>query len=117
MKRYIQKTSELPQKDNESGGSVANVHNLLISIIKIIPLIMSKEVTESVIAECDDAIKLFLSMVDIFDTALSNINRRAKIWVRKKNCVSLLSLPQQMRIYGSLRQHYEGSYCGKTIIQ
>ena len=111
VNRHASKLNEAP------GGDIKNVFNVLIAMMKMISLIMAEEVTETLINECDNAIKVFLSMVDIFDAAMHNNERKTKIWVRKSNFISLLNLPEQMRMYGPLRRYWEGGYRGEAMIQ
>ena len=67
--------------------------------------------------ECDISIKIYLTMVHKFDMALNGSVDRKFTWVQKSNYLSLLNLPNQMKMYGQMRCYWEGGHRGEGLIQ
>ena len=79
-----------------------NVTNLVTSISIMVAHVMTKVVTPPLLIECDISIKIYLTMVHKFDIALNGTADRKFTWVQKSNYLSLLNLPNQMKIYGPM---------------
>ena len=99
------------------GGNIMNVTNLVTSMSRMVAHVMTKVVTPPLLIECDISIKIYLTMVHKFDIALNGTGDRKFTWVQKSNYLSLLNLPNQMKIYGPMRCYWEGGYRGEGLIQ
>ena len=117
VKQYMQRDDGPPDVLPPKGGSLKNALNVVNSMMRMISLIMSKSVTQDVTIECERSIKIYLTMVHRFDTALNGDSGRKFTWVSKSNYLSLLNIPQQMNLYGPMRCYWEGGYRGEGLIQ
>ena len=114
---YINDVDGTPSVLPPIGGSINNISNLVTTMARMISLVMTKEVTPSILIEVDVGIKIYLSMVHKFDIALNGTINRKLTWVQKSNYLSLLNLPNQMKMYGPMRCYWEGGYRGEGLIQ
>ena len=98
------------------GGDVKNVTNCLRAMLRMISILMQTEINEKLISESDLSIQIYLRMVEELNNALRN-KKDKPIWITRSNYLSLLNLPDQMRLYGPLRLYWEGGWKGEGIIQ
>ena len=74
--------------------------------------VISRAMTTEIIAnnELEMYIKIFLTSVDEFEkVAMYNGNSGNMSWFSRANYLSLLNLPQQIKMFGPLRLYWEGS--------
>ena len=58
--------------------------------------------------DIDDIIKIFLYSCNLFDTNFGYGDDNVPFWYKKSNFVSLLNLPNQIRLFGPVYLHWEG---------
>ena len=62
------------------------------------------------ISEIDDAIKLFLSAIDLCEKfTFVDASQGSMFWSKRSNFLCLLNLPDQIKNFGRLRNYWEGS--------
>ena len=61
------------------------------------------------ILDIDNHIKVFLSILDLFERVTFINTSDDMLWFRRSNFLCLLNLPQQIDHFGSLRKYWEGS--------
>ena len=106
-----------PQQIPTPGGDTTNVKNVIISMMRMISFIMIDEVSDNEVTELEKCVKIYLAMTDIFDYNLKSNKQSDPCWITKSNYMSLLNLPEQMKLFGPLIEFWEGGIRGEGIIQ
>ncbi len=107
------------------GGTTEDAEMAVKSLVAMVSRVMQKEGSEELADDIDRYTKLFLSFADRLDKKMRTKKRGEEeeenndepIWLRAPNLVNLLSLPNMMRKFGSLRDLWEGSAKGEGIIR
>jgi hypothetical protein len=97
----------LPNSDD-----IKSVH---VSLSVLVARVMTRSVTEQDCLDLEVCIKLFLTYFDIFDSKIQRERERAT-WITTYNFPSLLNIPDAMRLYGPLRNLWEGGYLGEGML-
>ena len=98
------------------GGSLNNLMSLWSSLYAIISNCMCRQVTSKRIDQVALYIKIFLSAVNDIDKYLSNSNS-TRLWFSSWNYITLLNIPQILKIYGSFQNIWEGGTVGEGILK
>ena len=108
---------EIPKEiKGNPGGNVKNVTNCVITLCRMIGIVMQREINDELIKECDLSIRIYLRMIEELNSKIKN-NDDKPIWINRSNFLSLLNLPEQMKIFGPLRLYWEGGWKGEGIIK
>jgi hypothetical protein len=103
--------------------SVDHVLKLLSSLVSMISICMSLDVTNDSILDLTTSIQYFLSNYCIFIKSMDDAHSKDKkkkvkaSYIRHYNFMSLLNLPNQMKHYGSLRLLWEGGTQGEGYLR
>ena len=102
---------------------VEHVLKLLSSLVSMLSICMSLDVTDDSIFNLTTCIQYFLSNYCIFVKSMDDshsTNKKKKVkasYIRHYNFMSLLNLPNQMKHYGSLRLLWEGGTQGEGYLR
>jgi hypothetical protein len=100
--------------------SVEHVLKLLSSLVSMLSICMSLDVTKESILDLTTCIQYFLSNYCIFVKSMDDTHSKDKkkaSYIRHYNFMSLLNLPNQMKHYGSLRLLWEGGTQGEGYLR
>ena len=115
----------LPPLLSQSCCKTKDVLELVQSLQGMLSSIMSETFTEEYIEIVDQRIKLFLSLfhrvsasVEATGTSRSTKRQRAQPqWLTSYNFVCLLNIPQMIRMFGPVRNVWDGGLCAERFIQ
>ena len=103
--------------------SVQAINNLIGSLVSMISSIMKHEVTDESIDDSDREIKLYLSNLNIAQNGVISLgdvdmSKKSKpLWLSKYNFLSLLNIPQSMKLFGPMINLWEGSNQGEGYLR
>lgn len=100
------------EKPDVNGG---DIEMLIMALQEMVKCIFQPVVTEEVIRRTELAIRVFLSSFDALDAKLRKPKQPAQV-VTSYNFQCLMNIPQQMRDYGPLRDHWEGKKQGEAFL-
>jgi hypothetical protein len=86
------------------------------ALAAIISRIMTESVTNEFVLDVERHIKIFLSMFTRLEGKLDP-GQKMPSWISSYNFSSLLNIPEAMRMYGPLRNLWEGGYQGEGILR
>lgn len=108
-----------PQQETTAarrGGPVRSTQLCVSALQCMLSRLMSKSVTEQLAMDCERHIFIFLSYFDEFDKRVRDHTKQAPTWISSYNFLSLLNLPDVMRMYGPLRNLWEGGGQGEKVL-
>ena len=103
--------------------SVSDVNTFIGSLLSTIASVMEKEVTPDSIISTDREIKLYLSSLHriqgtcTMSESDNNMKRKKPYWLSHYNFMSLLNLPEAMKMYGPLTNLWEGANQGEGYLR
>ena len=101
-----------------TGGSVADVTNVVKSMQAMISNIMSEHIDKKVINEITRHIKIFMCLYEMMDCNIRQNEKKKKFtWISCYNFVCLLNIARQVCEFGSVFHHWEGSGMGEKFVQ
>jgi hypothetical protein len=110
----------LPQEPQHTnairGGPVWNTQFCVSALQCMLSRLMKKSVTEQLALDCERHIFIFLSYFDEFDKRVRDHTKQPPTWISSYNFLSLLNLPDVMRMYGPLRNLWEGGGQGEKVL-
>lgn len=100
--------------------STAQMNAVFQSLYVMVARIMAKRVYEKDIEETDIAIRIFLSYYSRYESmrASSKTKEKTPRWISCGNFLSLPRIPRSMKLFGPLRNTWEGGYGGEgTLVE
>jgi hypothetical protein len=106
-----------PLRDPSQDYAPEQVERVLVSLDSMITVLMTEEVDPDVTCPLAELrIKHFLAEFDILNQSVLKVGEKPKV-VTASNYLTLLNLPDTIRHYGSLREYYEGMFCGEGFVR
>ena len=116
VKKLLDNPEGPPKKVGQKGGPVTDAENVVTSLHSMMSLLLQEYTNAEHRKEVERAIKIFLHHVNVSDK-LVQPDRKAPLTVSSPNFLLLLNLPEQLRVCGHVRLHWEGCGMGEKILQ
>ena len=88
---------------------------LIGSLLEVVECIFEKCVTESTVRRMEYALRIFLSNFDLLDRKIKKPKVPPQV-ISSYNFQCLLNIPEQMKNYGPIRDHWEGKKQGEAFL-
>jgi len=109
--------NEQPAVVEQPGGPVETVQQTILALDDMMSLLMVEQIDEAkYYIELERTIRVFLTRFADLEENLVNINALPS-WLTCFNCLSLLNLPDIIRLYGPIRNIWEGSWVGEGFLR
>ena len=109
--------NEQPVVVEQRGGPVETVQQTIMALDNMMSLLMVEQIDGAeYYVELERTIRVFLTLFADLEETLANANSLPS-WLSSFNCLSLLNLPDIVRLYGPIRNIWEGSWVGEGFLR
>ena len=116
INQYLSNPDTIPPIQNRYTCPVSVIKDTLIHMHCFIQRAMQSSYTNLNINETENYIKLFLTSLNEWDTKSKEKNSKP-IWILSYSLLNLLNLPDMMRMFGPIRNLWEGGSMGEGILK
>jgi hypothetical protein len=108
---------EQPMVVEQPGGPVEQVQDAIVALDDMMSLLMVEQIDgEEYYVELSRTIRVFLTLFADLEERLTKKNALPS-WLASFNCLSLLNLPDIVRLYGPIRNIWEGAWVGEGFLR
>jgi hypothetical protein len=113
----LEPIEDQPMVVEQAGGPVEQVQETIVALTDMMSLLMVEQIDgEEYYVELSRTIRVFLTLFADLEERLTKKNKLPS-WLASFNCLSLLNLPDIVRLYGPIRNIWEGSWVGEGFLR
>ena len=115
--RLIRPKEDQPPVVEQNGGPVELVQEAIMALDDMMSLLMVEQIDgDAYYVELERTIRVFLTRFADLEEKLTKKNVLPS-WITAFNCLSLLNLPDIVRLYGPIRNLWEGAWVGEGFLR